>query len=115
MPLWTTLDRKTRMLLFAYLPFFLWSLVGGIWTAANHRFTFSFALAYLVLCAISFAFKRRLGAVTVMLGIAAFHALAAFALHASLRLPLWITPVFFVVSLALLLMVSVRVINRRPR
>jgi hypothetical protein len=115
MPLWTALDRKTRMLVLAYLPFFFWSLIGGIWTAAHYRVTFSFGLAYLVLCAVSFAFKRRLGAVPLMLGIAAFHALAAFALHASLRLPLWTSPVFFVVSLALMLVVSVRVLNRRPR
>ena len=115
MSVWTTLDRKTRMLVFAYLPFFLWSLIGGIWTAAHHRFTFSFGLAYLCLCAVSFAFKRRLGAVTAMLGIAAFHALAAFALHASLRMPLWTSALFFVLSIALLLMVSARVLRRRPR
>jgi hypothetical protein len=114
MPFWTTLDRKTRMLLFAYLPFLVWSLVGGIWTAAHYRFTFSFGLAYLALCAVSFAFKRRLGAVTVMLGIAAFHALTAFALHALLRLPLWTSPVFLLVSLALMLAVGARVLNRRP-
>ena len=103
-----------RILLAAYLPFFVWSMVGGFWTAAHHRFTASFGLAFLLLCAVNYIFKWRIGGITVMLGIAACQALGAFALHAWLRLPLLLSVLFFAASLALLLMVSPRVIlNRR--
>src|SRR5689334_21864747 len=90
--------RETRLLLVAYLPFFVWSLVGGVWTAAHHRFTASFGLAFLILCAVNFAFRRRIGGITVMLGITACQALGAFALHAWLRLPLLMSVAFFVAS-----------------
>jgi hypothetical protein len=103
-------DRTTRILLAAYLPFFVWSMVGGVWTAAHHRFTFSFGLVFLILCAINYAFKRRIGGITLMLGIAACQALGAFALHAWLRLPIWMSVTFFVPSLVLLMMVSARVL-----
>lgn len=104
-----------RILLTVYLPFFVWSMVGGVWTATHHRFTTSFGLAFLMLCAVNYVFKRRIGGITLMLGIAACQALGAFALHAWLRLPLLLSVLFFVASLALLLMVSPRVIlNRRP-
>jgi hypothetical protein len=106
-------DRKTRILLVAYLPFFVWSMVGGVWTAAHHRFTFSFGLGFLALCAVNYAFKRRIGGVTVMLGIAACQALGAFALHAWLRLPLLLSVAFFAASMTLLLMVSPHVILTR--
>jgi len=102
-------DPKTRILVIAYLPFLVWSLVGGVWTAAHHRFTFSFGLAFLVLCAVNYAFKRRVGGVIGMLGLAAFQALGAFALHAWLRLPLLLSVAFFAASLTLLLMVAPRV------
>ena len=105
--------RTTAILLLAYLPFLVWSLVGGVWTAAHHRFTFSFGLAYLALCAVSFVFKRRLGGVTVMLGLAGCQALGAFALHAWLRLPIWMSVTFFVPSLVLLVMVSARLLLTR--
>ena len=101
------------ILLVAYLPFFLWSMVGGGWTASHHRFTASFGLAYLILCAVNYVFKRRIGGVTVMLGIAACQALGAFALHAWLRLPLWISVIFFVASMTLLLMLAPRTILSR--
>ena len=102
-----------RILLAAYLPFFVWSLIGGVWTAAHHRFTFSFGLAYLGLCIISFVFRRRIDGVTVMLGIAGIQALGAFALHACLRLPLWMSATFFAASLVLLVMLSPRMLLTR--
>ena len=104
------LDPKTRVLLLAYLPFFVWTLVGGMWTAVHHHFTFSFGLGFLGLCAVNFVFKRRIGGITVMLGIAACQALGAFALHAWLRLPLLLSVAFFVASMTLLLLLSPRVI-----
>ena len=104
---------SARILLAAYLPFFVWSMIGGVWTAAHYRFTFSFGLAYLGLCVISFIFKRRIGGVTVMLGIAGCQALGAFALHAWLRLPLWMSALFFAASLVLLLMLSPRMLLTR--
>src|SRR5262245_34338301 len=103
-----------RILLAAYLPFFVWSMVGGVWTAAHHRFTASFGLAFLMLCTVNYVFKRRIGGITLMLGIAACQALGAFALHAWLRLPLLLSVFFFAASLALLLLVSPRtILNRR--
>jgi hypothetical protein len=108
--------RNTRLLLLAYLPFFVWSLVGGVWTAAHHRFTASFGLGFLMLCAVNYLFGRRIGGITLMLGIAAVQALGAFALHAWLRLPLLMSVAFFVASLTLLLMLGPRVIlSRRLR
>ena len=109
-------DRKTRILLAAYLPFFVWTMIGGVWTATHHRFTFSFGLAFLILCAVNYAFKRSIGGITVMLGIAACQALGAFALHAWLRLPLGISVAFFAASLTLLLLLAPRVLlSRRLR
>ena len=110
------LEPKTRVLLLAYLPFFVWTLVGGMWTAVHHRFTFSFGLGFLGLCAVNYVFKRRIGGITVMLGIAACQALAAFALHAWLRLPLLLSVAFFAASMALLMLLSPRVmLTRRLR
>lgn len=103
-------NAANRILLAAYLPFFVWSMVGGVWTATHHRFTFSFGLAFLILCTINYVFKRRIGGVTLMLGIGACQALGAFALHAWLRLPLALSVIFFVASLALLIVVGARVL-----
>jgi hypothetical protein len=109
-------DRKTLILLAAYLPFFVWAMVGGVWTAVHHRFTASFGLAFLILCTVNYVYKRSIGGITLMLGIAACQALGAFALHAWLRLPLLISVAFFAASLTLLLMLAPRVLlSRRLR
>jgi hypothetical protein len=107
--------RRNRLLLLAYLPLFVWSLIGAGWTMAHHRFTFSFALAYAILVAISLAFRQTIGLVIVMLGVAGCHAFGAFALLAWLRLPFWTGVVFFVLSFALLIVHGARLGSARFR
>jgi hypothetical protein len=105
--------RAGRLLWLAYLPYLAWSLIGTVWTMAHHRFTFVFAGALLALAGLWFAFKRRFGIVTVMCAVAGGHALGAFSLHAWLRLPLWMSALFFLVSLVLLVIQTVRVADSR--
>ena len=104
-----------RLLSVAYLPLFLWSLIGAGWTTAHHRFTLSYWLAYLILVALSLAFKRSVGLVVVMLGVGWCHALGAFALLDWLRLPFWVAPVFLVLSFALLIVNAARLGSARFR
>jgi hypothetical protein len=104
-----------RLLSVAYLPLFVWSLIGAGWTTAHYRFTLSYWLAYLILVAISLAFKRTVGLVVVMLGVAWCHALGAFALLAWLRLRSWTALVFLVLSLALLIVHGARAGSMRFR
>jgi hypothetical protein len=107
--------RINRLLSVVYLPLFVWSLIGAGWTTAHHRFTLSYWLAYLILVAISLAFKRRVGLVVVMIGVAWCHALGAFALLAWLRLRSWTGLVFFVLSFALLIVHGARAASMRFR
>ena len=109
-----------RLLSVAYLPLFVWSLIGAGWTTAHHRFTLTYWLAYLILIAISLAFKRSVGLVVVMIGVGWCHALGAFALLAWLRWRSWTAGGFLVLSFALLSVnaartASIRFRSTRPR
>jgi len=107
--------RTGRLLTLAYLPLFVWSLIGAGWTTVNHRFTFPYWLAYLILVTLSLAFRRNIGAVVVMIGVGWCHALGAFALLTWLRLPSWTGPAFFASSFVLLIANAARVMNSRRR
>ena len=107
--------RLGRLLSVVYVPLFVWSLIGAGWTTAHHRFTLSFWLAYSILVAISLAFKRTVGLVVVMIGVAWCHALGAFALLAWLQLRSWTALVFLGVSFALLIVHGARVGSMRFR
>ena len=106
------LRRRTGpILLLAYAPLLAWSMVASAWALANLPFTRVFLLVFVGFVAIPFAFGRRPGVVTFMAGLAACHALGAFALHTRLRLPFWTAGVFFLASFALLLAHGVRAMN----
>jgi hypothetical protein len=104
-----------RVLTAAYAPFVLWSVIGSAWTFVHHRFTLAFVLAFAVFITPSLIFKRTVGSVTVMYGIAGCHALAAFALHAWLRLPLWVAGLFLAASLTLLVLHAMRAMTAAGR
>jgi len=105
--------RADRLLLLASLPWAGWTAVGAAWTFGHHPFTGALSLPLLVSATISLAVKRGVGAVTVMIGVAWCQALAAFALHAWLKLPIWASAAFFVVSFVLLIAQAQRTMNRR--
>jgi len=107
--------RTGRLLTLAYLPLFVWSLIGAGWTTVHHRFTFPYWLAYLILIVLSLVFRRSIGAVVLMIGVGWCHALGAFALLTWLRLPSWTGLAFIVPSLALLIVNAARVMNSLPR
>jgi hypothetical protein len=100
--------RNAQMVLLAYLPFLAWSLIGAGWTLWHHPFTRWFAGAYLLLIIWSLAYKRTIGGVTAMIGIAGCQLTTAFALHTWLRLPIWTVGVFIVASFGLLIAVASR-------
>ena len=108
-------QRRTGFLVasLAYLPFLLWSLIGAGWTLWRHPFSRWFLGAYLLVVIHGLIFKRSVGPATVMTGLAGCQMMAAFALHTGLRLPIWTVPVFFALSVALLIAVRVRAASAR--
>jgi hypothetical protein len=95
--------RASRVLTLAYAPVLVWSAIGSVWTFSHHRFSLVFVLVWGLAVVPSLILKRTVGNVLVMGGIAGCHMLAAFALHAWLRLPLWNAALFVVASFALLI------------
>jgi len=107
--------RRTSFIasLLAYLPFFLWSMIGAGWTLWRHPFSRWFLGGYLLIVIHALVFRRSVGGATVMAGIAGCHMMAAFALHTWLHQPIWTVPVFFAASIALLILVRVRAASAR--
>jgi hypothetical protein len=103
-------QRRTGFLIasFAYLPFLVWSLIGAGWTLWHQPFSRWFLIPYLLVLIHGFIFKRSVGPATVMTGLAGCQMMAAFLLHTRFRLPIWTVPIFFALSVALLILVRVR-------
>jgi len=95
----------------AYMPPLAWSVVASAWALAHLPFTRVFLLIFIGFIVLPFAFRRRPGVVTFMVGVAGAHFLGAFALHSLLRLPFWTAGAFFFGSIALLIAHGVRAMN----